>query len=438
MKQEINYKKVYLFVFVFCYALIIWRVINVPLYNYDQGRNFIHGDGVSDKDVHSTAMFYKDFGALDRTCLLPVFLYSGDGDSCKGVTEKNDPYVYTHYPALPNLLAVGYAYTLDTKSDQWIRVFPILLSIGFFFLIIKFCKRFIEDNKAAFYSALIILLSNYFIAWADNLHKHLYEEMIKWAFVYLLYNYYKEGKPKKYLALLVVLFIVVANISFEPIVYLGIVSLAFCWIFDKKILNWETVVLGMASFAGVGLHLYQNYVYFNHSWLAVYNDMHNAVAERTTGIDGDLNGDIGRLGIKEYLEIPFLWFNRLERAFLIPGWALLVFAFFTLKKYYSSNREMFYVCITIFVASIAWSFVMSQHFIVHLFTVRHWGIWVALVSGVGIVEYSKMVQDDFKGNRWYLKSAHVLFIGYIVVMALSQQVFDLYLKNGFLYPLLGR
>ena len=436
MKQEINYKKVYLCIFLFCYALVAWRVINVPLYNSDQGRNFIHGDGESDRNVHSTAMFYKDFGALDRTCLLPVFLYSGDGDSCRSEAEKVEPYVYTHYPALPDMLGATYGYILNTKSDQWIRVFPILISMFFFFFVIKFCKHFIEDNKAALYSTCIILLSNYFIAWADNLHKHLYEELIKWVFVYMLYDYYKKGKPKGYIWLLALLYIIVANVSFEPIVYLAVVSIGFCWIFDKKILNWETAALGIASVVGVGLHFYQNYIFFNHSWQAVFDDMMYTLIDRTVGVN-DPNADRGKLFISDYLEIPFLWFNRIERAFLIPGWAIVVFAFFTLKKYYKSNRDMFFVCITVFVASISWSIVMSQHFLVHLFTVRHWGIWIALVSGVGIVEYARMVKNDFSGNHWYMKTLHVVFIGYIVVMALSQQVFDLYLKNGFLYPMFG-
>lgn len=439
MNQEINYRKIYLFVFLFCYVLIVWRVMNVPLYNYDQGRNFIHGDGFSDKNVHSTAMFYKDFGLVDRTCLLPVFNYKGDGDTLKNVAHpEKSVLVYTHYPALPDMLGATYSYVLNTKSDQWIRIFPILISIGFFFFIIKFCNRFIEDHRAAFYSILIILLSNYFIAWADTLHKHLYEEFIKWGFVYLLYDYYKKGKPQGYFWLLVLLYIVVANVSFEPIVYLAVVCIGFCWIFDRKILNWETVVLGLASILGFGLHLYQDYLYFNHSWEAVYKDMHTAVAERTTGVEGDPKSDMGKLSLGNYLEIPFSWFNRLERAFLIPGWAMLVFGFLAMKKYYYGNRELFYVCLTIFAATISWSIVMPQHFTVHLFTVRHWGIWMALLSGVGIVEYMRLLKQNFKVDQWYWKTAHVVFIGYIVVMLLSQQVFDLYLKNGFLYPLLGR
>lgn len=81
---------------------------------------------------------------------------------------------------------------------------------------------------------------------------------------------------------------------------------------------------------------------------------------------------------------------------------------------------------------------MSQHFLVHSFTTRHWGIWVALVSGVGIVQYLKILKTDFASTRWYMKTVHVIFIGYILIMVLSQQVFDLYIKNGFFYPLFGR
>jgi len=438
MKQEINYKKIYFFVFLFCYTLVIWRIVQVPLYDWDQGRNFIHGDGNSDRNVHSTAMFYKDFGIVEGSCLLPVFRYTGDGDTCASATNLGDSYFYTHYPALPDILGATYGYILDTKSDQWIRIFPVLLSVVFFFFIIKFCKHFIEDNSAAFYSTLIILLSNYFIAWADNLHKHLYEELIKWVFIYLLYDYYQKGKPKKNLIWMIVLYIVVSNISFEPILYLAVVSIGFCWIYERKILNWETVALGAASVFGVGIHLYQNYLFFGHSWQAVADDMLGSLSERTMGVDGNLKSDRGKVALTEYLEIPFLWFNRLERVYLIPGWAILVFAVLTMKKYYQENRKFYYACLTIFIATISWSLLMSQHFLVHLFTARHWGIWVALMSGVGIVQYLKIVKADFAGTRWYMKTLHVVFIGYIMVMVLSQQVFDLYLKNGFLYPIFGR
>lgn len=428
MNDTFNYKRAYIYIFIFCYALIVWRVYQVPLYGSDQGRNFMHGDEYSDKNAHSTAMYLYDYPFLSST-LLPVWDYKGDGDT----TKKG---VYTHYPALPDILAAVYSRVLNTKSDQLIRVFPIALSVLFFLLIIRFENRFIADKRAAFYSAAVILLSNYFIAWADNLHKHLYEELIKWAFVLLLYNYFEnEKRPKKYLGILSLLFIIVANISFEPIVYLAVITVGFCWIYQKRIVSLETIVLGLSAVLGFGLHLWQNSIYF-HGWEKVFTDMSGALTQRTVG---DTHIDLGRrLTFSDYCEIPFLWFNRLERAFLIPGWAILVFAFLAMKKYYHENRKLFHICVVVFLATISWSIVMSQHFLVHLFTVRHWGIWVGLVIGVGMVEYLDWLKLDFKSKNVYKKSAHVIFIGYIVIMLLSQQVFDLYLKNGFLYPLLGK
>jgi hypothetical protein len=423
---RLSRRNIKLLVFVFAYFLIVWRIFFVPLYNSEGGRNFIRGDEYSEKNTHSALRYFYEYG-FSGTKWLPVFNYD---DFKKGA--KLD--VYTHYPALPDILAGVYAKVLNTTEPQWIRLFPLLISVGWFFLIFQMLKSMLPDKKAAFLSACILVLSNYFLAWADNLHKHMYEELLKWLFVYGLFLYYENGRKNKWLlAGLALVYIIAANISMEPILFLAVVVIGFSVIYTRRLFTPETIALGLASVVGFGLHFWQNILYFG-SFQAALNDMTNAAVMRTVG-NADKTNELQRtLGITDFLQIPFKWLNRLERYFLIPGWALLVLGYLGMRKMKAENIRTFQVAIVLLIAGIIWSLAMSQHFMVHIFTTRNIGLFYGCIVGYGVVAYLPLVKKAWLEKNRLQQTFHVLFIGYIFVMAASQQIWDIYIKYGFGYP----
>lgn len=422
-------KKLVLIAFIFCFSIIIIRVINVPLFEAGKARDSIHGDAYSDINTYSAMQYFFDFG-FTKSFLLPIHNYKGD----KNETNIN---AYTHYPALPDILAGIYAKILNTDSDRLVRIFPIILSIVFFFFIFYFLKNILPDKNAAFIGSMILVLSNYFIFWADNLHKHLYEEFIKWIYVYVLFIYYKGGQNNKWLILICgFLFIIAANVSFEPITYLMVVTLGMSWIFKRKIVTWENTFLIFMVFTGFALHFYQNVLYFNSLDTAI-KDMTYAAELRTTGNASAQNEMKRTLVLMDYVGIPFDWMNRIERFFLIPGPAFFFFAYLGLKEIKQTNKQLFELGIVLIIATLIWNIAMTQHALVHIFTTRHIGIFYGFVIGYGILKYYSFFKRDWFSGITYKKTLHIAFITYIFAMALTQHFWD-YIRYGFFYTLTNK
>ncbi|MBK0402907.1 hypothetical protein I5M27_07905 [Adhaeribacter sp. BT258] len=423
--MRLSPKVIKLILFIFCFSLIGWRIIFVPLYNSEGGRNFIRGDHFSEINTHSALQYFYDHG-FNVSKWLPVHNY----ESGKADTQYD---IYTHYPALPDILAGFYAKILDTTNPQWLRIFPMLISVGWFFLIFHMLSRMLPDKKAAFLSAAIIVLSNYFLAWADNLHKHMYEEVLKWLFVYGLYLYYQRNRPVWLLGVLCLVYIAAANVSMEPILFLAVVVVGFSIIYSRNIFTRETIVLGLAAVAGFGLHFYQNILLFG-SFQAALKDMTDAVALRTVGQAADTHNELKRtLNWQDYAIIPLKWLNRIERYFLIPGFALLLLSYLGLRKLKVEDKQMFRIVLVLLLAGLSWSVAMSQHFLVHVFTTRNIGLFYGFIVGYGLVAYWPLLQKAWQEKNRLHQGFHVLFIGYVAFMALSQQVWDLYIKYGFGY-----
>jgi len=410
---------------IICYTVIISRVLNISMYDESKGRDFYHGDGYSDINAHSTGMYMHDYGFL-KSKALPAWSYTGNKDT-------SQVSFYTHYPALPDFLTGVYAKSFNTKNERVIRIIPVMLSVVFAVLIFHVLNIFYQDKTLASISGCILLLSNYFIFWADNLHKHQYEEMLKWLFVGLIYVYY-EGKKQQtgmFIALIIV-FIINANISFEPIVYMAIVTLGFAIVYDKTIFSKETILLGLSAVIGFSVHLMQNYFYLG-SIPLVIDDMFNAVTLRTVGVsNGSIENELNRgLTWMDVVNIPNLIQMRIERVFLIPGPAFFVFTYLAFKKVKAENRNFYKILFVLLIASISWLFVMTQHATVHCFTIRHFGIFYALVIGIGLKAYYELYYSKIKFSK-VLLALHYIFWGYIVVMAFSQQFYD-YFRYGILY-----
>ncbi|HSZ24529.1 MAG TPA: hypothetical protein VK766_02365 [Cytophagaceae bacterium] len=426
MDRFFSKKNILIAAFIFSFSIVIIRIISVPLLNSGKARDSIHGDSYSDINTYSAMRYFYDFG-FGKSYLLPVHGYKGDGNSA-------NMGAYTHYPALPDILAGSYARILHTTDTRWVRIFPLLISIGFFFFIVHFFQTLLPDKNAAFIGALVLVLSNYFIFWADNLHKHLYEEILKWVYVYLLFLYYREDRKNKWLIVLCsLIFILVTNISFEPVTYLAIVTVGMSWIYKRNIFTFETILLGFAPVIGFGLHFYQNILYFGSVDLALA-DMTHAAALRTTGIESVQNEMKRNLTFLDYISIPYYWSFRIERLFLIPGPAFFFFAYLGLKEIRKVNQQLFGLGIVLLIASLSWNIFMTQHWLVHTFTTKHLGLFYGFVIGYGLLSYYDLVKKDWASNVVFKKILHVIFIGYILVMALSQQLFD-YFRYGFFYSL---
>jgi len=421
--NEQQLKKIRWGIFIFCFMLMAWRAFTISI--YDGGRNNVYGDSYSDNNTLSAARYFYDSG-FSKTYFLPMHQYDFSGDTSIGA--------YTHYPALPDIFAGGYAHILNTTKEPLLRIFPILLSMVWFFLIFRVLEIILKDKKKAFIGGSVIVLSNYFIAWGDNLHKHALEEFFKWLYVYCIYRYFTVAENKnRWLLAMCVLFILAVNTSFEPATYLAVISIGFSLTFTRKLFTPAVILPGIAAVVGFMLHMWQNAAHLG-GWLLAIKDMEAAFVLRAAG-EATEGYTINELGDKSFtiLDLVFEWFNRIERFFLIPGWAFIIFLVGGMWHMLKNNRKLFYITLTVVIATLSWSFAMMHHAYVHLFTSRQWGILIGLVSAYTLPLYYGMVKKAFTQKKYLSIVFHSLFILYIIAMAISQQVYALYFKYGFAY-----
>jgi hypothetical protein len=296
---------------------------------------------------------------------------------------------------------------------------------------------FTLNENAALIGACVLWLGSYFINWADNLHQHLYGEFLKWIYVYLLYVYH-EGNRKSIskLAWMLLIMLIEVNISFEQPVFLGMATLGFSLVYKKGVFSKECILAAIALFTGLGVHFLQNMHYFGSARIAL-EDLVHAFTFRSTGAE-----TIGYIKEKEYTwrnfpEIMFGWFNGMERFYLVPGWTILVLWLLFFKTIKANQNKLFKICMALFIASAAWGFVMSQHAYIHSFTNKHFSIFVGLSCAILIPLYIDKVKLDFKSKNNGMKVFHGLLIAYTLVMFLSQQVWEIWIKFGFCYPYFG-
>ncbi|GAB1448463.1 hypothetical protein MASR2M44_14750 [Bacteroidota bacterium] len=414
-------------IFVFVYFLVFLRMSRISVYTEGRARSAILGDGFSDINTLSSAHYFLDSG-FTKTAWLPVHEYYPPGST---------PQVYTHYPALPNLLCGVYASLFQSTSEPLLRLIPVLLSMVFFGLIFRFLKKLTGDSTKALIGSAGLWLGSYFINWADNLHQHLYGELLKWLYVYVMYLYFQGGRKQIGLLLtMLVIMILEVNISFEQPVYLGIATLGFSLVYKHGVFSRENILAFLAIWLGFGLHLYQNAIYFG-SWKAALDDMIHAFTFRATGAE-----TVGYIKEKEYTwrnfpEIMFGWFNGMERFYVLPGWSLLTLWILLGKQLWNKQTHLVKLAIALFAASISWGFVMSQHAYVHAFTNKHFSIFVGLSLALLIPEYLQRLKTDWQSGNTGLRIFHTVLIAYSASMFISQQVWEIWLRYGLFYPHFG-
>ncbi len=416
-------------IFIFCFTIIAFRAIKVSVYHETRARNGILGDGFSDINVLSSAKYFLDSG-FTQTKWLPVHDYYPAG--------KNTPQVYTHYPALPNILAGTYAKLFNTVNEPLLRLIPILLAVVFFFFIYFVLNQLLQQQTIALVGSSLLWMGCYFLNFADNLHQHLYGEFLKWIYFYLLYQYHRnESKSLPLIFWLFIIMMVQVNISFEQPVYLGILTVGFSIIYQKSIFTKTTLLGAIAVILGFALHLWQNALYFG-GWQPAIDDFIKAYTFRTTGTEVEGYVKEAPFTLKDTWQIPFDWFNRMERYFVLPGWAILIISYWGIKWLKKYKPELLKISIAVFFASIAWSIFMPQHAFIHAFTNKHFSIWVGLMGGVSVYAYFQQLKLDFStAGNITTKSFHILVILYATAMFVSQQVYEVWLKFALFYPAFG-
>ncbi len=408
-------------------SFVVYRAFNISMFENSSKRNFMRGDGYSDINLYSAVKFFNDSGIL-KTKALPVHYYKVP------LTDTVfKPTVYTHYPALPDILAFTYSKIIQSDNEFQLRLFMILLSLCFSFLLFVFFSKIFENKNTVIWACSILMFSNYYLGWADSLHKHIYEELFKLLFL-IFFLKYDENKKILYLFLMILVSILVANVSFEPIVYLFLIVFVFNYIKYKKIFHSLNFIIGFAFFFGVLLHIYQNVLYFGSLELAL-KDLTETAKLRTAGIE--INSKFKKLesefGIWQYFQMIFVWLNRMERFFIFPAWSIIAIYIFLKKLHqFSYSNQLLKWILIFFISSYSWNLVMGQHAYVHAFTGRQSGFLYAIILAPLIQTFYFKVKDNFKNYQLKYKIASILIILYSIVMFFTQQVWDLWLKNTFL------
>jgi hypothetical protein len=170
--SKLSLTKYKIILFFFAFFLIFVRALLVPASDND-ARSFLIGDGVSDFNTLSAVRYFHDFG-LWKSKLRPIHGYTGN---------ENDPSVhaYTHSPSFPDFIQGAWSLIINSTNEFSLRTFSIFFSILWFILIIHFHEKLLPSKNEAFLATAVLVLSNYFIAWADNLHAHMWLEFLKFV-----------------------------------------------------------------------------------------------------------------------------------------------------------------------------------------------------------------------------------------------------------------
>ena len=174
------------------------------------------------------------------------------------------------------------------------------------------------------------------------------------------------------------------------------------------------------TIASVLAHFYQNVLWFGGVENALL-DAKTSLSHRTTG---------SGFGVFDYIDNIIKPIFRYERMFYLPGVATLLLAPVILKRWKTKLPITFSLSITFLIAGYSWYLLMPQHAQVHPFTVKHFGVFSAMVSGPILLWLWRKLKNtvDLKPKLGYY-----LLAFYVIVMALSQQVYALYIKRGFFH-----
>jgi hypothetical protein len=301
-------------------------------------------------------------------------------------------------------------------------------------MIFSFLARWLGDNDASFIGATVLVLSNYFICWAGDIHQHLYVEFFKWIFVFLWWWYLTDSKRKYLLPILALCYFAMCLLSFEPYVYIAIVIVGFPLVKKQKLIRWEVALLLLVPIAAFGLRLWLNSLYLG-SFHAAINDIAGAYIMRI----GDGGGELGRkMGVWDYLYLlPETRLRRLGHFYIFPSTMIVLFYILGMIQLKRHNLTIFKMTLIMYAAALSWAFIMPQHALVHIFTLRHIAIFIGLTIGTGLIQYKNIVINHWKNRKYLMLSVHAILIAYSIFYIGVNTIYFVYLKFGILYPHLG-
>jgi hypothetical protein len=409
-------------VFVFCFTIIIGRAMTLPVDDKSGSRSNIIGDRYSEYNLMSAVRYFYDFGFWESK-LRPIHGYKGD------VAQKDRSVVYLHYPAMPDILSGVTAKVFGTTDERALRLFPILISMFIFWFIYWFMSQ-LYGPRVGFVSGTAFFLSQVFFIWADNLHQHVYFEFAKWMLVFGLFKYYFTKRSAPLLGALFLLCLFMSHISFEFYVWAAACVVGFSIANEKgfkKIISKETVLLGTAFVLGFAIHIYLNNLYLG-SWDAAITDLKDSFLHRTGTVCEE--GVQCGLSIADRLSFPVKALNRIERFYIIPGYAMIFLGFLALKRLRTERKDIYKLCLITLASSFSWYIFMPQHALNHSLVARHASVFFTLTVGLGLFEYWKVLKSHWQGPDTYKKFLHASFILYIVAMMLTQQVARYWWEHG--------
>jgi hypothetical protein len=417
--KKLNLNRLLLLCFVLSFALILCRTFLVPATDLD-GRHFIRGDGYSDQNVYSTVLWVRDFG-FKSSAFRAVTGYSGS-------SVKSEGHVYTHYPSLPDISIAAWSRAINTVYEPALRIFPLFLSLillGFIWQLFKIFNLTETENKL---NLALILLSGYFILWADCLHKHLWENLVNFAFAVGLFKFYNEGRKASWYLYFLPLAFIATQASFETYVTVATLVVGCSIVFEKgfkKIISPLNLYLGFLFVGGFLFHLGLNSIALGSMQNAI-NDLTSAFSYRTQGIAVE-NTQMTWL---KKLELIWLFINRQERYYFIPGPALAIFFYWFYKYKLKDQNQKAFLCVLL-ASSFSWYLAMPQHAYVHHFTAKHSGLWVTVISASGLIELRRRARDNNKSLPaiWAYRTLAL----YIFIMGFTQIIFSIWWRYSLRY-----
>jgi hypothetical protein len=104
----------------------------------------------------------------------------------------------------------------------------------------------------------------------------------------------------------------------------------------------------------------------------------------------------------------------------------------------TDNNQLRQVVAVLLVAAVSWHFVMPQHALVHMFTLRHYAMPFAIIFGVGVVYYAAYLKQLKVNKPVWLYAVHVPVIAVCVLYAGYEQLYLSILKYALVYPAWGK
>ena len=424
-------RKIFIPVLIVVYALVIFRAANVTFENMGRSRTQIRGDSLSESLTWNGARYFFDHGFW-ATKFMPNYFYTGELAE-KKIKEFKVEAIYTHFPSLPDVITGVTAVILGTTDVRFLRILPVLLSPLLILLIWK-CLNLLLDRREAIISTIALVTANYFVAWADNIHKFQYEELVKWAILFIFLRRFRQQPTNYDIPLLGLLYFLAAAISFDAILVSAVICIGFSWIYRRRIFTLETVVPGAMTVLCLMLHFGQNVLFFG-SVDAAWKDITGIFFHRTIGLGPSETGPITLL---TWLQHMFYWnINRVERYFLIPGWMIIIYAVILYRRWRGAADKTSAILVLFAIASVIWNCFMWQHAIVHVSTARNWAMISGLLSGPILVlmwNQFRNWRNIHNGWRVFLVISTIYFSG----MVLTQHIWSIYLQFGFLFRKYGQ